>query len=59
MRLASEDLRTRLNRHLRTDFEDVTTPNGLIAQKVHGIGRHIEAVGKTVVWRNLRIEELP
>ena len=53
MRLAFEDLRNRLNRHLRTDFEDVTTPNGLIALKVHGIGRHTEAVAKMVMWRNL------
>lgn len=52
-------IRTWLNEELRSDFEDDMTPKGLIALQVHGVGKHPEAVGKTVMWRNLRIKELP
>jgi hypothetical protein len=52
-------IRTWLNGELRSDFEDDMTPKGLIALQVHGVGKHPEAVGKTVMWRNLRIKELP
>ncbi len=52
-------IRTWLNEQLRSDFEDDMTPKGLIALQVHGVGKHPEAVGKTVMWRNLRIKELP
>lgn len=51
-------IRTWLNGELRADFEDDMTPKGLIALQVHGVGKHPEAVGKTVMWRNLRIKEL-
>jgi hypothetical protein len=52
-------IRTWLNGELRSDFEDDMTPKGLIALQVHGVGKHPEAVGKTVMWRNLRIKVLP
>ena len=52
-------IRTWLNEQLRSDFEDDMTPKGLIALQVHGVGKHPEAVGKTVMWRSLRIKELP
>ena len=52
-------IRTWLNGQLRADFEDDMTPQGLIALQVHGVGKHPEAVGKTIMWRNLRIKELP
>jgi hypothetical protein len=50
-------IRTWLNGQLRADFEDDMTPKGIIAVQVHGVGKHPEAVGKTVMWRNLRIKE--
>ena len=52
-------IRTWLNGKLRADFEDDMTPQGLIALQVHGVGKHPEAVGKTIMWRNLRIKVLP
>ena len=52
-------IRTWLNGELRADFQDDMTPKGLIALQVHGVGNHPEAVGKTVMWRNLKIKELP
>ena len=51
-------IRTWLNGKLRADFEDNMTAHGIIALQVHGVGKHPEAVGKTVMWRNLRIKEL-
>jgi len=51
-------IRTWLNGQLRADFEDDMTPKGIVALQVHGVGKHPEAVGKTVMWRNLRIKEL-
>jgi hypothetical protein len=30
----------------------------VIALQVHGIGKKAEAVGKEVMWRNIRIQEL-
>jgi hypothetical protein len=53
------NIQTWLNGELRADFEDNMTPQGLIALQVHGVGKHPEAVGKTVMWRNLKIRELP
>jgi len=52
-------IRTWLNGKLRADFEDNMTPQGLIALQVHGVGNHPEAVGKTIMWRALKIKELP
>jgi hypothetical protein len=51
-------IRTWLNGQPRADFEDDMTPKGIIALQVHGVGKHPEAIGKTVMWRNLRIKEL-
>ncbi len=51
-------IRTWLNDQPRADFEDDMTPKGIIALQVHGIGNHPEAVGKTVMWRNLKIKEI-
>ena len=34
------------------------TPKALIALPVHGVGKHPEAVAKTVMWRNLPMKEL-
>ena len=51
-------IRTWLNDQPRADFQDDMTPKGLIALQVHGVGKHPEAVGKTVMWRKLRIKEL-
>lgn len=56
---AGDRIRTWLNGELRADFEDDMTPQGLIALQVHGVGKHPEAVGKTVMWRKIRIKELP
>jgi hypothetical protein len=52
-------IRTWLNGKARADFEDDMTPQGLIALQVHGVGKHPEAVGRKIMWRNLRIKELP
>jgi hypothetical protein len=51
-------IRTWLNDQLRADFVDDMTPQGIIALQVHGVGKHPEAVGKTVMWRNLRIKRI-
>ena len=51
-------IRTWLNEELRSDFIDGMTPKGIIALQVHGVGGRAEAVGKTVMWRKLRIKEL-
>lgn len=52
-------IQTWLNGEIRADFEDDMTPQGVIALQVHGVGKHKEAIGKKVMWRNLRITELP
>lgn len=51
-------IRTWLNGQLRADFEDELTPKGVIALQVHGVGKHKEAIGKKVMWRNIRIREM-
>ena len=51
-------IRTWLNDLPRADFEDNMTPKGIIALQVHGVGKRKEAIGKTVMWRNLQIKEL-
>ena len=50
-------IRTWLNDQPRADFIDKMTPKGIIALQVHGVGKHVEAIGKTVMWRNIRIKE--
>ena len=52
-------IRTWLNDVPRADFEDKLTSHGFIALQVHGVGKHKEAIGKTVAWRKLQIKELP
>jgi hypothetical protein len=34
------------------------TKEGVIALQVHGIGKKTEAVGKEVMWKNIRIQEI-
>ena len=43
---------------LAADFTDDLTKEGVIALQVHGIGKKEEAVGKEVMWRNIRLQEL-
>ena len=59
VRCEGKHIQTWLNGVPRADFEDAETPKGIIALQVHGVGKHPEAVGKQVMWRNLRIKELP
>ncbi|RMF39678.1 MAG: DUF1080 domain-containing protein [Planctomycetota bacterium] len=53
-----DHIRTWLNGEPRADFHDSMTPKGIIALQVHGIGKNKAAVGKTVRWRNIRIQVL-
>lgn len=52
-------IRTWLNGVPRADFKDSLTAKGFIALQVHGVGKSKDAVGKLVMWRNLRIKVLP
>ena len=52
-------IRTWLNGVPRADFKDNLTAKGFIALQVHGIGGNKDAVGKQVMWRNLKIKVLP
>jgi hypothetical protein len=52
-------IRTFINGVPAADFSDDLTREGVIALQVHGIGKKKEAVGKEVMWRNIRIKELP
>lgn len=58
VRCQGTHIQTWLNGIPRADFHDSETPKGLIALQVHGVGKHPEAVGKQIRWRNLRIQEL-
>lgn len=51
-------IKTFINGVPAADFTDDMTKEGVIALQVHGIGKHTEAVGKEVMWRNIRIQEL-
>ena len=51
-------IRTWLNGEARADFKDDMSPRGFIALQVHGIGKHPDVAGSTVMWRNLKIKEL-
>jgi hypothetical protein len=51
-------LKTFINGVAAADFTDDMTKEGVIALQVHGIGKKTEAVGKEVMWRNIRIQEL-
>lgn len=52
-------IKTFINGVPAADFSDELTQEGVIALQVHGIGKKTEAVGKEVMWRNIRIKELP
>jgi hypothetical protein len=51
-------IKTFINGVLAADFTDDMTKEGVIALQVHGIGKKNDAVGKEVMWRNIRIQEL-
>ncbi|MDI1314364.1 DUF1080 domain-containing protein [Prosthecobacter sp.] len=51
-------IKTFLNGVPAADLTDDLTPEGIIALQVHGIGKKKEAVGKEVMWKNIRIQEL-
>ena len=51
-------IKTFINGVPAADFTDDMTKEGVIALQVHGIGKKTEAVGKEVMWRNIRIQEL-
>ena len=51
-------IKTFINGVAAADFTDDLTKEGVIALQVHGIGKKTEAVGKEVMWRNIRIQEL-
>ena len=51
-------IKTFINGVAAADFTDDVTKEGVIALQVHGIGKKTEAVGKEVMWRNIRIQEL-
>ncbi|MCX6839224.1 MAG: DUF1080 domain-containing protein [Verrucomicrobia bacterium] len=51
-------IKTFINGVLAADFTDEMTKAGVIALQVHGIGKKTEAVGKEVMWKNIRIQEI-
>ena len=51
-------IKTFINGVPAADLTDDMTKEGVIALQVHGIGKKTEAVGKEVMWRNIRIQEL-
>lgn len=53
-----ESIKTFINGVPAADFTDSVTAEGVIALQVHGIGKKTEALGKEVMWRNIRIKEL-
>lgn len=53
-----DSIKTFINGVPAADFTDGMTAEGVIALQVHGIGKKTEAVGKEVMWRNIRIKEL-
>jgi hypothetical protein len=53
-----DSLKTFLNSVAAADLKDSVTAEGVIALQVHGIGKNQAAVGKEVMWKNIRIQEL-
>ncbi len=51
-------IKTFINGVLAADFTDDMTKEGVIALQVHGVGKKTEALGKEIMWRNIRIQEL-
>lgn len=53
-----DSIKTFINGVPAADFKDDMTAEGVIALQVHGVGKKTEAIGKEVMWRNIRIKEL-
>lgn len=53
-----DSIKTFINGVSAADFKDEMTKEGVIALQVHGIGKKTEAIGKEVMWRNIRLQEL-
>ncbi|MCB1224526.1 MAG: DUF1080 domain-containing protein [Verrucomicrobiales bacterium] len=53
-----DHIQTWINGVPAADLKDGMTAEGVIALQVHGIGKKTEALGKEVMWRNIRIKEL-
>ncbi len=51
-------LKTFINGVAAADLKDSVTAEGVIALQVHGIGKNLAAVGKEVMWKNIRLQEL-
>lgn len=51
-------IKTFINGVPAADFTDDLTAEGVIALQVHGVGKKTEAIGKEVMWKNIRIQEL-
>lgn len=51
-------IKTFINGVAAADLTDDMTKEGVIALQVHGIGKKTEAVGKEIMWRKIRIQEL-
>ena len=51
-------IKTFINGVPAADFKDELTAEGVIALQVHGVGKKTEAIGKEVMWKNIRIQEL-
>jgi hypothetical protein len=53
-----DSIKTFINGVPAADFKDDLTAEGVIALQVHGVGKKTEAIGKEVMWKNIRIQEL-
>lgn len=53
-----ESIKTFINGVAAADLKDSLTAEGVIALQVHGIGKKQDAIGKEVMWKNIRIQEL-
>ena len=53
-----DSIKTFINGVPAADLKDDMTKEGVIALQVHGVGKKTEAIGKEVMWRNIRIQEL-
>lgn len=53
-----DSIKTFINGVPAADLKDGMTHEGVIALQVHGVGKKTEAVGKEVMWKNIRIKEL-
>jgi len=50
------EIRTWINGVMCTNLLDNETAEGFIALQVHGVGKDLNKVGKTVKWKNIRIK---